>query len=164
MEHHYYYPNYGTQTVLFQNMGHSLIQIMGLYKLLLKLWDTSETLAHTVKVMSISTGTSRVIFPQQKPVKYTKSPIIWCKSLSATEIRSSKFKGYMRFPSTFATTGVSSDNSLSNTRSKCTFSVKLYDFSHSIMGIFMNNCYSHIYIFCYHFSTLIIVIAVKFVF
>ena len=77
MEHHFYYSNYGTQTFLFQNMGHSLIQIMGHYKLLLKLWDTSETMAHTVKVMSISTCTHRVIFPQQKSVKYTKSPIIW---------------------------------------------------------------------------------------
>ena len=77
MEHHYYYySNYGTQTFLFQNMGHSPIQIMGYYKLLLKLWDTSETMAHTVKVMSIPTCTSRVIFPQQESVKYTKSPII----------------------------------------------------------------------------------------
>ena len=37
MEHHYYYSNYGTQPLLFQNMGHSLIQIMGH---LFKSWDT----------------------------------------------------------------------------------------------------------------------------
>ena len=78
--------NYGTPlllfkllntNVLFQNMGHLLIQIMGHYELLLKLWDTSKTMAHAVKVMSILTCTGRVIFPQQKSVQYTKSPIIW---------------------------------------------------------------------------------------
>ena len=50
MEHQFYYSNYGTQPLLFQNMGyppiqimgHLLIQIMGHYKLLLKLWNTSE--------------------------------------------------------------------------------------------------------------------------
>ena len=62
---------------LSQNMGHSLIQIMEHYKVLLKLWDTSETMAYTVKIMSISTCTSRFIFPQQKSVKYSKTPIIW---------------------------------------------------------------------------------------
>ena len=77
MEQHYYYSNYGTQPLLFQNMGYPPIQIMGHYKLFLKLCDTSKTMAHTVKVMSILTCTSRVIFPQQKSVKYTKSPIIW---------------------------------------------------------------------------------------
>ena len=95
-------------------MGHSLIQIMGHYKLLLKLWNTSETMAHTVKVMSISTCTSRFIFPQ-KNLLSTPNSQSYGESLSATEIRSSKFKGYMGIPSTCATTGVSSDNSLSNT-------------------------------------------------
>ena len=32
MEHHCYYSNYGTQLLLFQNMGHSPIQIMGHFK------------------------------------------------------------------------------------------------------------------------------------
>ena len=54
----------------------------------------------------------------------------------------------MGIPSTFATTGVSSDNSLSRTGVSVLFSVKLYDFSHSVVCIFYGQLLSsHI-----HFS------------
>ena len=67
MEHPYYdskhgelhHSNHGTLEVVIQIMGH------------FKNYDTcSQSNVHP-------TCTSRIIFPQQKSVKYTKSPIIW---------------------------------------------------------------------------------------
>ena len=71
-------------------------------------------MAHTVKVMSILTCTSSHL-STTKICSVHQIPNHMVNHCQATDSRSFKFKGYMGYPSTFATTGVNSDNSLSRT-------------------------------------------------